>query len=167
MFFFVSSRRRHTRCALVTGVQTCALPIYAVGAIDITGSQRAATSALLAALGGNETTLVTAAEIATPKPASEREMTSGDAAAAVLVGTGTPIATLIASHSVTVDFVDHFREAGEAHDYTWEARWVREVGFRRILNSPIAGPPKKPGVEGRATPPPRGCSSERARRSRR
>src|SRR3546814_7098334 len=26
--FFLSSRRRHTRCALVTGVQTCALPIY-------------------------------------------------------------------------------------------------------------------------------------------
>src|SRR3546814_15049802 len=25
--FFFSSRRRHTRCALVTGVQTCALPI--------------------------------------------------------------------------------------------------------------------------------------------
>src|SRR3546814_8806169 len=29
MFFFFSSRRRHTRCALVTGVQTCALPISA------------------------------------------------------------------------------------------------------------------------------------------
>src|SRR3546814_14170076 len=28
MCFFFSSRRRHTRCALVTGVQTCALPIY-------------------------------------------------------------------------------------------------------------------------------------------
>src|SRR3546814_6773184 len=27
--FFFSSRRRHTRCALVTGVQTCALPIWA------------------------------------------------------------------------------------------------------------------------------------------
>src|SRR3546814_15935264 len=27
MFFFFSSRRRHTICALVTGVQTCALPI--------------------------------------------------------------------------------------------------------------------------------------------
>src|SRR3546814_8874910 len=27
--FFFSSRRRHTRCALVTGVQTCALPIFA------------------------------------------------------------------------------------------------------------------------------------------
>src|SRR3546814_6911755 len=30
MFFF-SSRRRHTRCALVTGVQTCALPIFLSG----------------------------------------------------------------------------------------------------------------------------------------
>src|SRR3546814_4192281 len=28
--FFFSSRRRHTRCALVTGVQTCALPIFEV-----------------------------------------------------------------------------------------------------------------------------------------
>src|SRR3546814_17169064 len=28
LFCFFSSRRRHTRCALVTGVQTCALPIY-------------------------------------------------------------------------------------------------------------------------------------------
>src|SRR3546814_2736180 len=28
-YFFFSSRRRHTRCALVTGVQTCALPIFA------------------------------------------------------------------------------------------------------------------------------------------
>src|SRR3546814_2867036 len=27
LFVFFSSRRRHTRCALVTGVQTCSLPI--------------------------------------------------------------------------------------------------------------------------------------------
>src|SRR3546814_1630455 len=33
MFFF-SSRRRHTRCALVTGVQTCALPIF-VGRLNV------------------------------------------------------------------------------------------------------------------------------------
>src|SRR3546814_5838899 len=31
MLFFFSSRRRHTRCALVTGVQTCALPILRNG----------------------------------------------------------------------------------------------------------------------------------------
>src|SRR3546814_5115269 len=39
-FLFVfSSRRRHTRCALVTGVQTCALPIstYNTHAVDFDG----------------------------------------------------------------------------------------------------------------------------------
>src|SRR3546814_9081290 len=33
LLFFCSSRRRHTRCALVTGVQTCALPISGWSAI--------------------------------------------------------------------------------------------------------------------------------------
>src|SRR3546814_2014836 len=33
VFFFFSSRRRHTRCALVTGVQTCALPILLQAAL--------------------------------------------------------------------------------------------------------------------------------------
>src|SRR3546814_6601557 len=33
--FFFSSRRRHTRCALVTGVQTCALPISALRIVII------------------------------------------------------------------------------------------------------------------------------------
>src|SRR3546814_6504907 len=37
VLFFFSSRRRHTRCALVTVVQTCALPIY--GDLAITGPQ--------------------------------------------------------------------------------------------------------------------------------
>src|SRR3546814_7702320 len=34
---FFSRRRRHTRCALVTGVQTCALPIFEAheGEIDL------------------------------------------------------------------------------------------------------------------------------------
>src|SRR3546814_3692316 len=31
LLFFFASRRRHTRCALVTGVQTCALPIFRTG----------------------------------------------------------------------------------------------------------------------------------------
>src|SRR3546814_6288147 len=33
LIFYFSSRRRHTRCALVTGVQTCALPIYSARSI--------------------------------------------------------------------------------------------------------------------------------------
>src|SRR3546814_4909778 len=33
-FFLFSSRRRHTRCALVTGVQTCALPIFSLEGVS-------------------------------------------------------------------------------------------------------------------------------------
>src|SRR3546814_9548313 len=40
--FFFSSRRRHTRCALVTGVQTCALPIsFASGMATINAARNA------------------------------------------------------------------------------------------------------------------------------
>src|SRR3546814_10910795 len=42
-FFFLSSRRRHTRCALVTGVQTCALPIYVIGEAMACGNPYVAT----------------------------------------------------------------------------------------------------------------------------
>src|SRR3546814_7446938 len=39
--FFFSSRRRHTRCALVTGVQTCALPIFTLIGIFLAGYRTA------------------------------------------------------------------------------------------------------------------------------
>src|SRR3546814_9436016 len=39
-YFFFSSRRRHTRCALVTGVQTCALPICPQSKRDAVRKQR-------------------------------------------------------------------------------------------------------------------------------
>src|SRR3546814_2461949 len=38
-YFFFSSRRRHTRCALVTGVQTCALPILSRQSLIAAGPQ--------------------------------------------------------------------------------------------------------------------------------
>src|SRR3546814_12208610 len=37
--FFFSSRRRHTRCALVTGVQTCALPILEREVLEISNTK--------------------------------------------------------------------------------------------------------------------------------
>src|SRR3546814_2137548 len=52
MFFF-SSRRRHTRCALVTGVQTCALPIC-----QRLGSADKSSLARLSDLGGERTFLI-------------------------------------------------------------------------------------------------------------
>ncbi|MBX9729458.1 MAG: 3-hydroxy-3-methylglutaryl CoA synthase, partial [Sphingopyxis sp.] len=119
--------------------------------MDTGGSQRCGTSSLIAALdaaAAGRTTLHLAAERTTPKPASEREMTAGDAAAAILVGPGPGLARLIAHHSVAMDFVDHFREAGEGSDYDWEARWVRDEGFAKIAVPALKAALAKAGLDG-------------------
>src|SRR3546814_10611314 len=46
--FFFSSRRRHTRCALVTGVQTCALPILSLDEGKIRASANGKTNIIAA-----------------------------------------------------------------------------------------------------------------------
>lgn len=111
------------------------------GSLDAGGSQRAGTASLIlslkAAAGSDDTVLHCSAERMTPPQASEREMLSGDAAAAILVGTGDVLAEFIGAHSVTVDFVDHFRETGRTDNYDWEPRWVRDEGYGRVMADAI------------------------------
>lgn len=119
----------------------------AVAAADAGGSLRAGTSALLAALEGRTTRLVLAADRRVAKPGSEAEMTLGDGAAAVLVGDGDGIARFLGGHSVTVDFVDHFRSAQAEFDYGWESRWIRDEGYAGILGGAIREALAKHGIE--------------------
>src|SRR3546814_6176088 len=63
LFFFFSSRRRHTRCALVTGVQTCALPIWLINCCAGKVSGLLTVGAGAAALAGGPTA---GAALATP-----------------------------------------------------------------------------------------------------
>jgi 3-hydroxy-3-methylglutaryl CoA synthase len=120
----------------------------AVTALDVTGSQRAATSALLQALGGSRTQLLTAADRRKARVASEGELIQGDAAAALLVGQGEPVARLIGSHSVTLDFIDHYRATGADFDYGGEARWIRDEGYARIMGGAIRDALAQFGIEG-------------------
>jgi 3-hydroxy-3-methylglutaryl CoA synthase len=61
-------------------------------------------------------------------------MTSGDGAAAILVGEGKPIAKLLAKASRTADFVDHFRSVDNQFDYQWEERWISaNAGYMQIV----------------------------------
>lgn len=121
-----------------------------VAALDVAGSQRAGTSSLLdsfyAAAGGAGDILCLAAEHSRQKPGSEGELTHGHAAAALLVAPGAGAATFLGGHSVTMDFVDHFRAAGAEFDYHWEARWIRDEGYSKIVPTAIAGALAKAGV---------------------
>lgn len=100
-----------------------------ISAIDVAATQRAATSALIEALGSDSETLVIASEKRGARAASPVEMSSGDGAAAIVVGAGKPVAILLAKASRTADFVDHFRSLDNQFDYQWEERWIRDAGY--------------------------------------
>ncbi|WP_246343719.1 3-oxoacyl-[acyl-carrier-protein] synthase III C-terminal domain-containing protein [Sphingobium jiangsuense] len=117
-----------------------------VVATDAGGSMRAATLALRDALEGSRTRLVIGSDLRKSRIGSEGEMLQGDGAAAILVGHGEPIARLIASHSLTIDFIDHFRRSGTAFDYQWESRWVREKGYMDLLAGAVATLLKEAGL---------------------
>lgn len=104
-----------------------------VSTIDVAATQRAGTSALMEALASGSETLVVASDKREAKAASPFEMSSGDGAAAILVGGGAPIATLLARASRTADFVDHFRSLENQFDYQWEERWIRDAGYMPIV----------------------------------
>jgi hydroxymethylglutaryl-CoA synthase len=121
-----------------------------VGSMDAGGSQRAGTSSLLDALyaskGGAGDILCLASEKRPTAPASDSELTSAAAAGAILVGEGDGVADFLGGHSVTVDFVDHYRSEGQAFDYGWEARWIRDEGYSKIAPKAIKAALAKVGI---------------------
>ncbi len=104
-----------------------------ISAQDVAGSQRAATTALLQALQGQDNILLLAADKRAAKAASPLEMAAGDGAAALLLGHGAPLAILLASATRSADFVDHYRTADSDGDYGWEERWIRDAGYAQIV----------------------------------
>lgn len=123
-----------------------------VSTLDIAASQRAGTSGLIAALRGLEggaarELLLVAADKRRTKAGSPQELMFGDAAAAFTLGADDDaIATLVGSHSVSVDFVDHYRAADRAFDYNWEQRWIRDEGYLKIVPRAVEGLMRETGV---------------------
>jgi 3-hydroxy-3-methylglutaryl CoA synthase len=103
--------------------------------LDIGGSQRAATSILAnaVALKSRGSVLIAAADHRRAKPGSAQEFQWGDAGAALLLGTGPAVARCLGAHSLTDDFVDHYRTEEQPYDYGWEERWVRDEGYGKLV----------------------------------
>jgi 3-hydroxy-3-methylglutaryl CoA synthase len=104
-----------------------------VAALDVTGSRRAATSALIGALKSREPAIVLTSELLAAKPASAQEMSSGAAAAAIRLGNKDIIARCLSTVSRSALFVDSFRASDKRFDYCWEERWVRDEGYLGLV----------------------------------
>lgn len=119
---------------------------------DVSASHRASTAALIQAMTGvkageSKHGLVIAGEHRKTLAASSQELDFGDAAAAVTVGDDNVIAKLVGHHTLTIDFVDHFRGAEEEVDYNWEERWIRDEGYSKIVPRAIGALLEKTGVK--------------------
>lgn len=109
--------------------------------MDITASQRSATSALISLLeaGGkeNSSALLVASEHRRTKCGSRHEMLWGDGAAALGVGTEGVIAEYLGSATFSDDFVDHYRGEDATFDYDWEERWIRDEGYLKSVPAAV------------------------------
>jgi len=98
-----------------------------VPAFDAMGAVRSANGIMHAALRGSGTTLAVMADSRTGLPGSPDERDGGDAAAAFLIGDGDPnapvMAELLATASMTEEFVDRWRVPGDVRSRTWEERF--------------------------------------------
>jgi 3-hydroxy-3-methylglutaryl CoA synthase/uncharacterized OB-fold protein len=111
---------------------------------DFSGSTKAGTAALIAALNGvdedsSEHLLVCASDVRLGKPGSSQELTFSDGAASLMVGSNAVIAEYKGSYSVSYDFPDHWRAEYDRTDRAWEDRFGREVGYRKFIPEAIAG----------------------------
>jgi 3-hydroxy-3-methylglutaryl CoA synthase len=118
---------------------------------DMTASQKIATTGVVTALdaikgGGKESVLVVAADKRQTKSAYFHEMWYGDGAAALLLGNDNVIAECLGTHSLSIDFVDHYRGSGNEFDYNWEERWIRDEGYSKIIPEVVTGLMEKCGI---------------------
>ena len=117
--------------------------------MDVAGSLRASTTALMSALdaaAAGTQAIVVAADRRQARAGSPMEMLSGDGAAALQAGSEGEIATLLGSATVAADFIDHFRASGDAFDYGWEDRWIRDEGWLKLVPQAVSQALARAGV---------------------
>ncbi len=120
---------------------------------DITGAQKAGTTALKSALDMAKDSekgdiLVVGADSRRAKPGSFYEMYFGDGAASFVIGKGDKVlARYLGSYSISCDFNDHIRGEFKEFDFFWEERWARDEGYLKFIPKTILGLMERLGLE--------------------
>ena len=121
--------------AIVSEAIECA---EAVETADFSGSSRASTSALIAALKQAASTesfsaIVASGEVRKAKPGSLDEAYIGDGGCALMIGTKNVIAAYCSSLSFSFDFPSDIRSSSEPFRRSWEERWIKDEGYKKHI----------------------------------
>jgi hydroxymethylglutaryl-CoA synthase len=118
--------------------------------LDFTDTLRAGTSALLAALdalaGGARRVLVAAGECRLGEPDSSAEQSYGDAGAALVVGTESGVAEVVAVHSLADEFVGTWRTSAQEYPHAFPGGFETRFGYGRVLGEAVRAVLGKAGV---------------------
>ena len=110
-----------------------------IRAADLTGSVRVGLTALLQAAdavrGSGGSALVTVADCRLAAPEGKAEQAGGDAGVAFVVGSENVLAEIVASASVTREFLDTWRAPGERFAHTWEERFALTQAYGPLLGA--------------------------------
>ncbi len=125
--------------AAVVGAATL-LPAE-IRAVDLTGSIRAGLSGLLQAAdaveGGASQAAVAMADCRLGAPEGKAEQSNGDGGAAFVLGRDNVIAEIVASASLTREFLNTWRAPGERFPHTWEERFALTQIYSPMLGKVI------------------------------
>ncbi len=112
-----------------------------IRASDMTGSVRAGISALLqgadAVSGGAKRALVAMGDCRLAAPEGKAEQTTGDGAAAFVLGADNLLAEIEASASLTRELLDSWRAPGERFSHSWEERFTLTQAHSPMLGKVI------------------------------
>ena len=111
--------------------------------LDFTDTLRAGTSAMLAALdalaGGARHVVVAAGDCRLGEPESWTEQSYGDAGAAVLLGADAGLAEVVATHTVSDDFLGTWRTHDQEFPRSFPGAFEAKHGYARVLGEVLKG----------------------------
>ena len=105
---------------------------------ELSGSQRAGSSALINMSKITDNSILVAADCRKSKAGSPAEMLNGDASAALSLGTENVLAEIIDTETIYADIVDHYRTEKSGTDYYLEDRWFRDEGLNKIVPQAVS-----------------------------
>ncbi|WP_185996664.1 zinc ribbon domain-containing protein [Nocardioides campestrisoli] len=122
--WFATSRPAYLEKSNATTVLAASGLPASTPAYDVSGALRCGAGALAAALAHGDSVAVLS-DMRIGLSASPDELGGADVAAALVTGED-PVAELVASASVSSEFLDRWREPGDVRTYTWEERFGQE-----------------------------------------